>query len=399
MTADAGQANAGKLTVLSIVGTRPEAVKMAPVIQALAVQPGVRALVCATAQHREMLDQVFEIFAIRPDVDLNLMQPNQTLPALTALAVTRVSQVLHDLQPDLVLAQGDTTTVMVAGLASFYAQIPMGHVEAGLRTHQRYSPFPEEMNRRLVGALASLHFAPTTRAVAALQAEGVPTEDIFLTGNTVVDALQSIAAQPFTPAAALRAQLPPPSDRRLLLVTAHRRENFGAPFESICHGLGEIVERNPDVELVYPVHLNPHVREPVFRILAGRARIHLIEPVEYRTLVYLLKRCTLVLTDSGGIQEEAPVLGKPVLVLRRDTERPEGIEAGNARLVGTAQADIVRETERLLHDEAAYQTMSQATSPYGDGRAARRIVDAIATRFGIAASPEQPSEHPPFERL
>ena len=388
MTADAGQANAGKLTVLSIVGTRPEAVKMAPVIQALAVKSGVRALVCATAQHREMLDQVFEIFAIRPDVDLNLMQPNQTLPALTALALTRVSQVLQDLQPDLVLAQGDTTTVMVAGLASFYAQIPMGHVEAGLRTHQRYSPFPEEMNRRLVGALASLHFAPTDRAVAALQAEGVPVEDIFLTGNTVVDALQSIAAQPFTPAAALSAQLPPTSGRRLLLVTAHRRENFGAPFESICQGLRAIVERNPDVELVYPVHLNPHVREPVFRILAGRERIHLIEPVEYRTLVYLLKRCTLVLTDSGGIQEEAPVLGKPVLVLRRDTERPEGIEAGNARLVGTAQADIVRETERLLHDEAAYRTMSQAASPYGDGRAARRIVDAIVTRFGLAASSE-----------
>ena len=314
------------------------------------------------------------------------MQPNQTLPALTALALTRVSQTLQDLQPDLVLAQGDTTTVMVAGLASFYAQVAMGHVEAGLRTHQRYSPFPEEMNRRLVGALATLHFAPTPRAVAALQAEGVSAQNIFLTGNTVVDALQSIAAQPFTPDAALSARLAQTAGRRLLLVTAHRRENFGAPFVSICQGLRQLVERNADVALIYPVHLNPQVREPVFRILAGHERIHLIDPVEYRTLVYLLKRCTLVLTDSGGIQEEAPVLGKPVLVLRRDTERPEGIEAGNARLVGTEQADIVREAERLLHDAAAYQAMAQATSPYGDGHAASRIVEAIVTRFHVASS-------------
>lgn len=386
MSLDAGPARSKPLTVLSIVGTRPEAVKMAPVIKALAVQPGVRALVCATAQHREMLDQVFDLFAIHPDVDLNLMQPNQTLPALTALALTRVSQTLQDLQPDLVLAQGDTTTVMVAGLASFYAQVAMGHVEAGLRTHQRYSPFPEEMNRRLVGALATLHFAPTPRAVAALQAEGVPAQNIFLTGNTVVDALQSIAAQPFTPDAALSARLAQTAGRRLLLVTAHRRENFGAPFVSICQGLRQLVERNADVALIYPVHLNPQVREPVFRILAGHERIHLIDPVEYRTLVYLLKRCTLVLTDSGGIQEEAPVLGKPVLVLRRDTERPEGIEAGNARLVGTEQADIVREAERLLHDAAAYQAMAQATSPYGDGHAASRIVEAIVTRFHVASS-------------
>ncbi|MFZ1596801.1 MAG: UDP-N-acetylglucosamine 2-epimerase (non-hydrolyzing) [Anaerolineae bacterium] len=378
--ADDGQARTTPFTVLSIVGTRPEAVKMAPVIRALAQQAGIRSLVCATAQHREMLDQVFDLFAIRPDVDLNLMQPNQTLPALTALALTRVSQVLQDLQPDLVLAQGDTTTVMVAGLASFYAQIPMGHVEAGLRTHRRYSPFPEEMNRRLVASLASLHFAPTSRAVAALQAEGVSAEDIFLTGNTVVDALQSIATQPFEPDPALRTRLEQ-TPGRLLLVTAHRRENFGAPFVAICLALRQIVERNPDVTLVYPVHLNPQVREPVMRILAGHERIHLLEPVEYRTLVYLLKRCWLVLTDSGGIQEEAPVLGKPVLVLRRDTERPEGIEAGNARLVGTEQADIVRATERLLHDESAYQAMAQAASPYGDGRAARRIVDAIVARY------------------
>lgn len=380
MTTRRGQARATPFTVLSIVGTRPEAVKMAPVIRALGQQAGIRSLVCATAQHREMLDQVFDLFAIRPDVDLNLMQPNQTLPGLTALALTGVSQALQDLRPDLVLAQGDTTTVMVAGLASFYAQIPMGHVEAGLRTHRRYSPFPEEMNRRLVACLATLHFAPTARAVSSLQAEGVSAEDIFLTGNTVVDALQSIAAQPFEPAPALQERLAH-APERLLLVTAHRRENFGAPLVAICLALRQIIERHPDLALVYPVHLNPQVREPVMRILAGHERIHLLEPVEYRTLVYLLKRCWLVLTDSGGIQEEAPVLGKPVLVLRRDTERPEGIESGNARLVGADQADIVAATERLLHDPAAYRAMAQAASPYGDGHAAQRIVEAITARY------------------
>lgn len=373
-------------TVLCIVGTRPEAVKMAPVIQALAAQPALRSLVCTTAQHREMLDQVFSIFDIRPAVDLNLMQPNQTLPALTALAVTGISQTLHDLKPDLVLVQGDTTTALAAGLASYYAQIPLGHVEAGLRTYRRYSPFPEEMNRRLLSALAAMHFAPTTHAVEALQAEGIAANDIYLTGNTVVDALLSIAAQPFTPSAALLSRLAASGERRLLLVTAHRRENFGAPLVAICLALRQIVEHNPDVQLVYPVHLNPQVRQPVFRLLSGHDRIHLIEPVEYRTLIYLLKRCTLVLTDSGGIQEEAPVLGKPVLVLRRDTERPEGIEAGAARLVGVEQAAIVHETERLLHDAEAYRVMAQTTSPYGDGQAARRIVAAIVNRFGITTS-------------
>lgn len=370
------------LRVLSIVGTRPEAVKMAPVIQALAAHPGITALVCATAQHRAMLDQVLTLFGIQPDVDLDLMQPNQTLPELTAAALRGVSSTLESLRPDVVLAQGDTTTVLVSALASFYAQIPMGHVEAGLRTRDRYSPFPEEMNRRLVGSLATQHFAPTQTAVDALLAEGVAASDIFLTGNTVVDALRTMVQQPYTPPDALRRLQVDAAHKRIILVTAHRRENFGAPFESLCDGLLRLVQRNPEIELIYPVHLNPNVRDPVFRILGGQPRIHLLEPVAYQELVYLLQHCTLVLTDSGGIQEEAPVLGKPVLVMRRETERPEGIAAGTARLVGTDSEAIVREAERLLHDPGAYQAMAQAVSPYGDGHAAARIVHAVWQRYG-----------------
>lgn len=376
------------LRVLSIVGTRPEAVKMAPVIQTLAAHPGITSLVCATAQHRTMLDQVLAIFGIEPDIDLDLMQPNQTLPELTAAALQGVSAALASLRPDVVLAQGDTTTVLVAALASFYAQVPMGHVEAGLRTRDRYSPFPEEMNRRLVGSLATVHFAPTQTAVDALLAEGVVASDVYLTGNTVVDALRAIVQQPYDPPPALRALRVAAPHKRTILVTAHRRENFGAPFESLCEGLLRLTQRNPDIELVYPVHLNPNVRDPVSRILAGQPRIHLLEPVAYQDLVYLLQHCTLVLTDSGGIQEEAPVLGKPVLVLRRETERPEGIAAGTARLVGTDSETIVRETERLLHDPQAYQTMAQAVSPYGDGHAAARIVQVVWQRYGSGGSEE-----------
>ncbi len=370
------------LRVLCIVGTRPEAVKMAPVIQALAAHPGIRSLVCATAQHRAMLDQVLAIFDIQPDVDLDLMQPNQTLPELTAAALRGVTDALASLQPDVVLAQGDTTTVLVAALASFYAKVPLGHVEAGLRTYDRYSPFPEEMNRRLVGSLATMHFAPTQTAVDALLAEGVAAADIYLTGNTVVDALRAMVQRPYTPPDALRVLQVDAAHKRTILVTAHRRENFGAPFESLCDGLLRLVQRNPDIELIYPVHLNPNVRDPVFRILGGHARIHLLEPVAYQELVYLLKHCTLVLTDSGGIQEEAPVLGKPVLVMRRETERPEGVAAGTARLVGTDSDTIVREAERLLHNPQAYQAMAQAVSPYGDGQAATRIVQAVWQRYG-----------------
>ncbi len=355
---------------------------MAPVMQALAAHPGITALVCATGQHRAMLDQVLAMFDIQPDLDLNLMQPNQALPELTAAALQGISGALAALQPHVVLAQGDTTTVLASALASFYAQIPMGHVEAGLRTRDRYSPFPEEMNRRLVGSLATIHFAPTQNAVDALLAEGVVASDVYLTGNTVVDALHAMVERPYTPPPALRALPVDAPGKRMVLVTAHRRENFGAPFEALCQGLLRLVQRNPDLELIYPVHLNPNVRGPVYRILADQPRIHLLEPVSYQELVYLLRHCTLVLTDSGGIQEEAPVLGKPVLVMRRETERPEGIAAGTARLVGTDSETIVREAERLLHDPQAYQAMAQAVSPYGDGQAAARIVRAVWQRYG-----------------
>jgi UDP-N-acetylglucosamine 2-epimerase (non-hydrolysing) len=280
------------------------------------------------------------------------------------------------------VAQGDTTTVLAAGLASFYARIPFGHVEAGLRSGNLKSPFPEEMNRRVVGTLASLHFAPTATARSALLAEGVAAENIYVTGNTIVDALRSASLQAWEPSARVLAELGSPGSQRLILVTAHRREHFGSPFESLCVGLRLLVDRNPDVELAYPVHPNPSVREPAIRLLGNHPRIHLFEPVDYPTLIYLLKRCEFVLTDSGGIQEEAPVFGKPVLVLRRETERPEGIEAGTARLVGTDRDAVVREAERLLGDAEAYQSMARASSPYGDGHAATRIVQAIVRRSG-----------------
>lgn len=374
--------------VLTILGTRPEAVKLAPVILALQEHPAdIQALVCVTAQHRQMLDQVLQLFGITPDVDLDLMAPGQTLPDLTARVVTHVSAVLAALQPDLVLVQGDTTTVMAAALAAFYHKVPVGHVEAGLRSYDRYSPFPEEMNRRLAGALSTYHFAPTETARQALRLEGTPDERIFVTGNPVIDALHIIRRRPRPPQAqALLAQaglLNGQSARKLLLVTAHRRENFGARFESLCHGLAEVAARNEDVAIVYPVHLNPQVQEPVYRLLSGRERVVLTGPVEYDVMTHLMDAAYLVLTDSGGIQEEAPALGKPVLILRTETERPEGVAAGTARLVGPWADRIVAETERLLHDSAAYLTMAQAVSPYGDGQAAQRIVAAIlSTRQG-----------------
>ena len=311
-------------------------------------------------------------------------------------ALTRVSQVLQDLQPDLVLAQGETTTVMVAGLASCYAQIPMGHVEAGLRTHRRYSPFPEEMNRRLVASLASLHFAPTSRAVAALQAEGVPAEDIFLTGNTVVDALQSIATQPFEPDPALHARLEQ-TPGRLLLVTAHRRENFGGSFEAICRAIAELARRFPEVRFVYTVHLNPNVREPVNRILDPRqfSNVRLLDPLPYREFIALFRRAVLVLSDSGGVQEEAPTLGTPVLLMRDTTERPEAVDAGTVRLVGTDEDVIVHSVTELLTDRLAYRAMAQAVNPYGGGRAAQRCVRAMEHFFGLCARPDEfvPADH------
>ena len=361
------------MRILSIFGTRPEAIKLAPVILELQKHPDrIESRVCVTAQHREMLDQVLAWFRIAPDYDLDLMQPNQALAEYASRALVAVSNILAQMRPDVILVQGDTTTVMMAALAAFYRRIPMGHVEAGLRTRDRYNPFPEEINRRVAGVLATYHFAPTERAAAALRAEQVPSEHIYVTGNTVVDALQMTVHQPVDLDLGFCTDGP-----RLVLVTAHRRESFGPPFESLCLALRDLAERNSDVEIVYPVHLNPNVREPVWRILADQPRVHLLEPLRYEQFVHLMARSYLILTDSGGIQEEAPVLGKPTLVMRDTTERPEAIEAGTARLVGTDRARIVAEAERLLHDTEAYQAMAQKGSPFGDGHAAQRIVDIL----------------------
>lgn len=363
--------------ILTIFGTRPEAIKLAPVILELQKHPDrLENLVCVTAQHREMLDQVLEWFRIEPDYDLDLMQPDQGLAEFASRALVSVSKVLQEVQPDVVLVQGDTTTVMMTALAAFYQHIPVGHVEAGLRTRNRYDPFPEEINRRTASVLATWHFAPTERAAAALRAEQVAEENIIVTGNTVVDALLMTVQRPVD----LKLDFGL-NGRRLIVVTAHRRESFGAPFESLCLALRDLAERNPDVEVVYPVHLNPKVREPVGRILTGQPRIHLLEPLRYEQFAHLMALAYLILTDSGGIQEEAPVLGKPTLVMRETTERPEAIEAGTARLVGTNRQRIVAEAERLLYDKELYRTMAQVGSPFGDGRAAERIVEILLARL------------------
>jgi UDP-N-acetylglucosamine 2-epimerase (non-hydrolysing) len=365
------------LKVLNIFGTRPEAIKMAPVLKALEAHPDrVQSRVCITAQHRQMLDQVLELFDIVPDHDLDLMTEDQTLAQVTASVFTHLEPVLAAERPDWVLVQGDTTTVMAASLLAFYHRIPVGHVEAGLRTRDKYHPFPEEINRRVAGVVADLHFAPTAWARDNLLHEGVPPETIYVTGNPVIDALLVAAGRPYHPETGPLAGLP--WERRLILVTAHRRENFGRPLERICAALAEIACRYPDdVHVVYPVHLNPHVQGPVYRLLGDIPNVTLLPPLDYLPLVHLMKGCTLVLTDSGGIQEEAPGLGVPVLVLREVTERPEGVEAGTVRLVGTRTEDILREAGRLLDDPAAYQHMAQAVNPYGDGHAAEYIVESL----------------------
>jgi UDP-N-acetylglucosamine 2-epimerase (non-hydrolysing) len=363
--------------VLIVFGTRPEAVKLAPVILELEKhRDRLENLVCITAQHREMLDQILDWFQIKPDFDLNLMKPNQGLAEFASRALSGVSKVLREVQPDLVVVQGDTTTVMMAALAAFFLHIPVGHVEAGLRTSHRYSPFPEEINRRMAGVLATFHFAPTERAANALRAEQVPVENIFVTGNTVVDALLKTVQRPVDLQMGFSL-----NGRRLILVTAHRRESFGPPFESICLALRDLAQRNANVEIIYPVHLNPHVRDPVGHILTGHPRIHLLEPMRYEQFVHLMAQAYLILTDSGGIQEEATVLGKPTLVMREMTERPEAVEAGTARLVGTERHKIVAEAEQLLYDRDQYRAMAQAGSPFGDGRAAERITDILLARI------------------
>jgi UDP-N-acetylglucosamine 2-epimerase (non-hydrolysing) len=364
------------LKVLSIFGTRPEAIKMAPVVRALQQQPdSFTSVVCVTAQHRQMLDQVLALFALQPAYDLDLMQRDQTLAQLTANVLTQLDLVLVKEQPDWVLVQGDTTTAMAAALAAFYRRIKVAHVEAGLRTGDKSQPFPEEINRIFADAVADLHFAPTEQARAHLLREGISAASVMVTGNTVIDALLDIAARPYDWHTGELAQVP--LDKRLILVTAHRRENFGAPLDNICLALLEIAARFPDVQLVYPVHLNPNVQRAVNAYLLGVPNIILLPPLEYLPLVQLLKRSTLVLTDSGGLQEEAPGLGKPVLVLREVTERPEGVTAGTVKLVGTDRAVIVSETVRLLTEPAEYARMAQAVNPYGDGQASARIVESL----------------------
>jgi UDP-N-acetylglucosamine 2-epimerase (non-hydrolysing) len=370
-----------------IFGTRPEAIKLAPVVLALRKTPGVECRVCVTGQHRQMLDQVLEVFAIKPDADLNLMEPNQTLARLTARAIEAIDRYLASDRPDLVLVQGDTTTVLCAALASFYHKIPVGHVEAGLRTGNLMAPWPEEANRVLATRLTTLHFAPTTTSRDNLLREGIPAASISVTGNTVIDALllarEQVRVNPPT-IAELPDFLQPATaggnGASMVLITGHRRENFGGGFESICQAIATLAARFPEVHFVYPVHLNPNVVEPVRRILgtagSGTKNIHLIAPQSYLPFVGLLARAKVILTDSGGVQEEAPSLGKPVLVMRETTERPEAVEAGTVRLVGTNAEKIVSEMTRLLTDQAAYLEMSRAHNPYGDGLSSDRIVRA-----------------------
>jgi UDP-N-acetylglucosamine 2-epimerase (non-hydrolysing) len=367
-------------TVLSVFGTRPEAIKMAPVVRRLAAEPGVDSLVCVTGQHREMLDQVLDLFEIKPDFDLGVMRPGQGLTEVTCSVLAGLEPVLRETRPDWVLVHGDTTTAMTAALAAFYQQISVAHVEAGLRTGDLQRPWPEEMNRKVVDAVGDLLFAPTEAARENLLREALGGRRIVVTGNTVVDALLH-AVQRIEGDAELREAMRRRFDfltdgRRMILVTGHRRESFGDGFRRICLAIAEIAQR-PDVEIVYPVHLNPNVREPVEKILGGRPRIHLIAPQEYLHFVYLMKRSAFILTDSGGVQEEAPSLGKPVLVMRDTTERPEAVRAGTVRLVGTDARAIVEASHQLLDDAAHYEQVSRRHNPYGDGLASDRIVAAL----------------------
>jgi len=368
------------MKVLTVFGTRPEAIKVAPVIAALKNLPGIESKVCVTAQHRQMLDQVLELFEIKPDYDLNLMKPGQDLTDITSNILLALRPILKEYQPDLLLVHGDTTTTLASALAAYYEKITVGHIEAGLRTHNMYAPWPEEMNRSMVGRIAQLHFAPTSSAEANLLKEGVDPEKVFVTGNTVIDALlatvEKINASPEL-STQLNTQfsfLNP--NKKLLTVTGHRRENFGDGFERICEAL-KILSQRPDLEIVYPVHLNPAVQEPVKRILGGCNNVHLIEPLDYLPFVYLMSRSYIIITDSGGVQEEAPSLGKPVLVMRDTTERPEAVDAGTVKLVGTNLGKIVQEASDLLDNLESYAAMSRAINPYGDGLASDRIQKII----------------------
>ncbi len=376
------------VTVMTIFGTRPEAIKMAPLALELQKRPGINALCCVTAQHREMLDSVLEIFKLKPDYDLNIMQPRQTLSTITSKCLTGMDDVLNEAKPDLVLVHGDTSTTFAGALAAFYHQIPVGHVEAGLRTYDKWSPFPEEMNRKMVGAIADLHFCPTLANRENLHRENI-NQGVFLTGNTVIDALQTTVVKEFTFAEDILNQLDY-VNRKVILVTCHRRENYGQPMTNIMTALRRVADAFPEVELVYPVHLSPVVQEAAHKYLDNHPRIHLIAPLAVDEMHNLMARCYLVMTDSGGLQEEAPALGKPVLVLRKETERPEAVAAGTVKLAGVEEDVIFSMASELLSNPEAYSAMAHAVNPYGDGHACRRIADAIEWKFGLRPEPPLP---------
>ena len=373
------------IRVMTIFGTRPEAIKMAPLVLELQSRQGIQPICCVTAQHREMLDAVLEIFRLKPDYDLNIMEPRQTLSTITTKCLLGMEGALEEAKPDLVLVHGDTSTTFAGALAAFYRQIPVGHVEAGLRTWDKYSPFPEEMNRKLVGDIADLHFCPTPANRENLAREGI-TDGVFVTGNTVIDALKTTVRTDYSFSTQALNGLDY-TGKRIILVTCHRRENYGQPMANIMTALRRIADAFPDVELVYPVHLSPVVREAAGKYLSGHPRIHLIDPLSADEMHNLMARAYLVMTDSGGLQEEAPALGRPVLVLRRETERPEAVKAGTVRLAGTEAQAVYDQAARLLTDPAAYAQMAQAVNPYGDGQACRRIVDGILWHYGLRETP------------
>ena len=375
------------VTVMTIFGTRPEAIKMAPLALELSRRENIRALCCVTAQHREMLDSVLEIFRLKPDYDLNIMEPRQTLSTITSKCLLGMDGVLEEAKPDLVLVHGDTSTTFAGALSAFYHQVPVGHVEAGLRTYDKWSPFPEEMNRKMVGAIADLHFCPTVTNRDNLARENIKT-GVFLTGNTVIDALQTTVKERFTFQEEILNRLDY-QNRKVILVTCHRRENYGQPMANIMTALRRIADAFPEVELVYPVHLSPVVQEAAHKYLDGHPRIHLIAPLAVDEMHNLMARSYLVMTDSGGLQEEAPALGKPVLVLRKETERPEAVQAGTVKLAGVEEEAVFSLARELLTDQSAYSAMAHAVNPYGDGRACRRIADAIEWHFGLRKEPPE----------
>ena len=375
-----------KLRIMSVFGTRPEAIKMCPLVKELASHSEIESLCCVTAQHRQMLDSVLEVFDLKPDYDLNIMTPRQTLSTITSKCLTGMDEAIEALKPDMILVHGDTSTTFAGALSAFYHQVPVGHVEAGLRTYDKYSPFPEEMNRKLVSAIADLYFCPTVNNRENLVKEGI-ANGLFITGNTVIDALKTTVRKDYTFTTEELNHLPY-EEKKIILVTCHRRENYGEPMKHIMLALRQIAEQHEDVEMVYPVHLSPVVREAVDKYLRGAPRVHLIDPLPADEMHNLMARCYMVMTDSGGLQEEAPALGKPVLVLRRETERPEAVAAGTVKLAGVVQDDIVTMAERLICDKDAYARMAHAVNPYGDGNACRRIADAILWHFGQGEKPE-----------